>query len=189
MSKSVNGKIRVTVFGGSHPKSGEPAYQDALKLGQLIGSAGWTVLTGGYIGTMEAVSRGTAESGGHVIGVTCDEIETWRPVAPNPWVQEEMRFPTLRQRLFALMDHCDIAVALPGGIGTLTEIAVLWSQIQIGASNPHFLILIGEGWEAVINQFYAVLGQYIPEKDRRWLHFSPDVETAFERIKFLTPNS
>ena len=110
--------IRITVFGGSQPKPGEPAYEDALRLGSLIGQAGYTVLTGGYIGTMEAVSRGAAEAGGHVIGVTCDEIEAWRPVKPNPWVTEEMRFPTLHQRLFALIDNCDAALALPGGVGT-----------------------------------------------------------------------
>ena len=74
---------RITVFGGSKPRPSQPAYQEALLLGQLLGSQGYTVLTGGYIGTMEAVSRGAAESGGHVIGVTCDEIERWRPVAPG----------------------------------------------------------------------------------------------------------
>jgi hypothetical protein len=103
---------RVTVFGGSNP--GERDYEQALQLGRLLGLAGCTVLTGGYIGTMEAVSRGAAEGGGHVVGVTCDEIEAWRPVRPNPWVQEEMRYPTLRQRLFALIENCDAAIALPG---------------------------------------------------------------------------
>ena len=47
---------RVTVFGGSQPKPGDPVYQDALHLGKLIAQAGYTLLTGGYIGTMEALS-------------------------------------------------------------------------------------------------------------------------------------
>ena len=47
---------RVTVFGGSLPKPGEPAYRNAYELGKLLGAAGFAVLTGGYIGTMEAVS-------------------------------------------------------------------------------------------------------------------------------------
>ena len=81
---------RVTVFGGSKPKKGEIAYQDALILGTLLGQAGFTVITGGYIGTMEAVSRGASQAGGHVIGITCDEIESWRPVVPNPWINEEL---------------------------------------------------------------------------------------------------
>ena len=182
-------KLRVTVFGGSKPKPGEPAYEDALKLGRLIGSAGFTVLTGGYIGTMEAVSRGVAETGGHVIGVTCDEIESWRPVKPNPWVQEEMRYPTLRQRLYALIDHCDIALALPGGIGTLAEVAVMWSQLQTGASEPRKLVLIGDGWETTVKAFYASLGTYVAQKDREWIHFAQDVDFAVNLIKTPTSNS
>jgi predicted Rossmann-fold nucleotide-binding protein len=53
-------QVRVTVFGGSKPKVGESAYEDAFQLGSLLGKAGYTVLTGGYIGTMEAVSHGAA---------------------------------------------------------------------------------------------------------------------------------
>jgi uncharacterized protein (TIGR00725 family) len=179
---------RVTVFGGSLPKPGELAYQDALKLGQLLGAAGCAVLTGGYIGTMEAVSRGAAETGGHVIGVTCDEIENWRPVSPNQWVAEEMRYPTLRQRLYALIDNCDLAMALPGGIGTLAEISIMWSQLQTAASAPRPLIIIGSGWEAIISTFYETLSDYIPPTDRRWLHFAPDVEAAFTSFQSLVTN-
>jgi len=70
----------------------EPDYAQALHLGKLLGQAGCTVLTGGYIGTMEAVSRGAAENGGHVIGVTCEEIETWRKVRVNRWVKKSDAF-------------------------------------------------------------------------------------------------
>ncbi|MDI6694379.1 MAG: hypothetical protein QME21_04975 [Anaerolineales bacterium] len=63
----------VTVFGGSRPTPED--YEQALHLGRLLGGSGYIVLTGGYIGVMEAVSRGASEAGGHVIGVTCDEIE------------------------------------------------------------------------------------------------------------------
>jgi uncharacterized protein (TIGR00730 family) len=171
--------LRVTVFGGSHPQQGEFAYEQALELGKLIGSAGYTVLTGGYMGTMEAVSRGVAESGGHVIGVTCDEIEAWRPKKPNPWVQEELRFPSLRQRLYALIEKCDAAIALPGGVGTLAEIAIMWSQMQVFATSPRPLILIGEGWQTMMSDFFATLGDYVPERTRSLITFAPDVETAF----------
>jgi len=174
---------RVTVFGGSKPQPGQPAYQEALRLGQALGSHGYTVLTGGYIGTMEAVSRGAAETGGHVIGVTCSEIESWRPVKPNAWVQEEMRFDTLRERLYALIDHCDAALALPGGIGTLAEIVAMWSLLQINASAPRPLILIGIGWETTLQSFYQALGTYIAEKDRHWIHFSPHVDQAFTKLQ------
>ncbi len=168
----------MTVFGGSKPKPGEAAYEEALCLGRLLGAAGHTVLTGGYIGTMEAVSRGAAEAGGRVIGVTCDEIEAWRGIAPNPWVQVEMRFATLEERLHALLVHCEAAIALPGGIGTLTEISLLWSQMQIRALPQRPLILVGEGWRRTFEGFFAALGAYIPPADRALLTFVPDPERA-----------
>ncbi|MBS1250241.1 MAG: Cytokinin riboside 5'-monophosphate phosphoribohydrolase [Chloroflexi bacterium] len=174
--------LQVTVFGGSKPQAGEPAYEQAQKLGRLLASSGYTVLTGGYIGTMEAVSRGAAEAGGHVIGVTCDEIEAWRPVKPNRWVDEEMRYPTLRERLYALIDSCDAAMALPGGIGTLAEVAVAWSQLQTHASEPRPLILIGEGWENIFATFYENLGEYVADPDRRWLQFAPDIDDAVAQL-------
>jgi len=177
--------IRVTVFGGSKPKEGKIAFQDALNLGTLLGQAGFTVLTGGYIGTMDAVSRGASEAGGHVVGVTCDEIESWRPVAPNSWINEELRFPTLKKRLYALIDNCDAALALPGGIGTLQEIIVMWAQLQIGGCNPKPLILIGEGWEKTIGAFFWHFGEYVPEKDRQLINFVPDVTTALEVLQNL----
>ena len=174
--------MRVTVFGGSELRPGDPAYQEAYRLGQLMGLKGFTVLTGGYIGTMEAVSRGAAEAGGHVIGVTCDEIEAWRAIGPNAWVQEEIRFPSLRQRLNALIDHCDAAIALPGGVGTLAEVAVMWSNLQTGVIAPRQLILVGPGWQSVIDQFVIVFGRYVLPEHRQRLSFAPDVESAVELL-------
>lgn len=175
--------MRVTVFGGSKPQPGEPSYQEALQLGKLLGSAGYTVLTGGYIGTMEAVSRGAAEAGGHVIGVTCDEIEAWRSVSPNPWVQEELRFTHLHQRLITLIESCDAALALPGGPGTLAEIAMMWNLLLTNSIPSRQLILIGDGWWSTFQQFFTSLGGYIPESQQQWLEFAPDISQAFALLK------
>ncbi len=73
--------MNITVFGGAQPKEGTPAYEEARELGALLAQRGHAVLTGGYMGTMEAVSRGACEAGGHVIGVTCIDIEEWRKSA------------------------------------------------------------------------------------------------------------
>ena len=173
----------ITVFGGSLPKPGSAAYQDAQTLGTLLAEAGFAVQTGGYIGTMEAVSRGASEAGGHVIGVTCDEIEVWRPVAPNQWVVEEKRCPTLRERLYVLIDECDAALALPGGIGTLAEIALTWSQLQIKPKDPRPLILIGQGWEKTLGTFTAELGRYILPTDQDRILIAPNPAAAVENLK------
>jgi uncharacterized protein (TIGR00730 family) len=170
----------VSVFGGSRP--GPADYEQALRLGRLLGQAGYSVLTGGYIGTMEAVSRGAAEAGAHVIGVTCEQIEAWRPVRPNAWVIEERRCATLNERLRVLIEDCDAALALPGGPGTLTEIALTWNLLLTDSLPPRPLILIGPGWRATLEQFMLSFDAYIPPEQRRWLTFADSVDEAMQAL-------
>jgi uncharacterized protein (TIGR00730 family) len=172
--------MKITVFGGSSPKPGSAAYQQAYQLGALLAKAGHTVATGGYIGTMEAVSRGANEAGGHVVGITCSDLENLRPTGANKWVMEEIHYDTLHQRLGALIDFCDGAFALPGGIGTLAEISVMWNQLLIGAQKPKPLILIEEGWKSLMTEFYKDQAGYIPEHDKEWLHFAPTIDAGME---------
>ena len=123
--------MNITVFGGAQPKEGSSGYEEARELGSLLAQRGHTVLTGGYMGTMEAVSRGASDAGGHVIGVTCEDIEAWRKTSANPWVKEERRKKSLIERLQALVEGCDAAIALAGGAGTLTEISLLWNLMIV----------------------------------------------------------
>ena len=174
--------MRVSVFGGSQPKAGDAAYKEARLLGKLLAQHGHVILNGGYIGTMEAVSRGAAEAGGHVIGVTCEEIEKWRAVGANRWVKEERRKKTLLERLQVLVEECDAAIALPGGPGTLTEISLLWN-LMIVESLPRIpLILVGDGWQSVFGQVFEKQGIYTSEKQRNLLQFAPDVKIAVEML-------
>ena len=131
---------------------------------------------------MEAVSRGASEAGGHVIGVTCDEIEIWRPTRANPWVKEEWHYKTLRERLFALIDNCQVALALPGGVGTLVEIAMTWNLLIVHAIPPRPLIAIGLAWKSTFDTFFANQGIYVASPDRRWLTFAPDIESVLKQI-------
>lgn len=174
--------MHVTVFGGSKLESDDSGYIDALRLGRMLGEAGYVVLTGGYIGSMEAVSRGAAEVGAHVIGITCDEIEKWRPVRPNQWLTEERRYPTLAQRILALIESCDAAFALPGGVGTLTEVSMMWNLLLTKVIAPRPLILLGEGWQSVFSLFFEKFNQQIPPDQRRWLTFLPDVDAGIEYL-------
>jgi uncharacterized protein (TIGR00730 family) len=170
--------MNVTVFGGSNP--GPEDYLQAERLGHLLGQAGHTVITGGYIGAMEAASKGASEAGAHVIGITCDQIEAWRPVHPNLWVKEERRFATLRERLFALIDSCDAAIALPGGPGTLTEISLTWNLLLTQSIAARPLILVGAGWRALIEGLYDTMGSYVPVNQRRWISFAKDPDEALD---------
>jgi uncharacterized protein (TIGR00730 family) len=174
---------RISVFGGSQPKPGEPVYQQALRLGQLLAGAGYTLLNGGYIGTMEALSRGAAEVGGHVIGVTCDEIEAWRPVKVNRWVTEEWHYTTLQERMFALIRNADGFLALPGGVGTLAEVALTWNLLITRVLSPRPLILIGSSWRETVRRFLVEQGEFIPEIQRKWVSLATDVDTAFQRLQ------
>lgn len=174
--------MRISVFGGSQPKPGDTAYEEARLLGELLAQRGHTVLTGGYIGTMEAVSRGASEAGGHVIGVTCEDIEAWRQVKANAWVKEERRKKTLLERLQALIEGCDAAIALPGGPGTLAEIALTWNLMIVESRLRSPLILVGDGWQSVFDQVFEKQGIYTSEKQRDLLQFAPDVKTAVELL-------
>jgi len=170
--------MKVSVFGGSQPKEGDSAYAEAMKLGKLLAERGHTVLTGGYIGTMEAVSRGAYEAGGHIIGVTCEDIENWRKVAPNQWVKEERRMKTLNERLQVLIQDCDAALALPGGAGTLTEVALMWNLMIVESRHRSPLILIGRGWQSTFDQFFKNFDGYMSASQKGLLQFADDVKTA-----------
>jgi uncharacterized protein (TIGR00725 family) len=174
--------MKVTVFGGANPVPGDEGYEEAYRLGKLLGEAGHILLNGGYIGTMEASSHGAKEAGGQVIGVTCEEIENWRKVSPNPWITQEVRCKTLIERLQYLTDACDAAIALPGGIGTLLEISLVWNRLAIQALKPKPLVLVGEGWHSVFEELIAQMGHHIVPRDRAWLIFCDTVEDAVTLI-------
>jgi uncharacterized protein (TIGR00730 family) len=175
--------MKVSVFGGSQPKEGDAAYTEAQELGRLLAQRGHTVLTGGYIGTMEAVSRGAREAGGHVIGVTCEDIEIWRPIKANPWVIEEIRRKTLIERLHSLIHESDAALALSGGPGTLTEITLMWNLMIVESLHRRPLILVGDGWQSLFDQFFKAFQTYIPVHQREILGFAKDVQTAVKMLE------
>ena len=172
----------VSVFGGSAPQPGTPAYEEARALGAALAQAGWTVATGGYTGVMEAASRGACEAGGHVIGVTCGLIEEWRGLRANAWVKEEKRFDTLRQRLSHLVEFCDAAMALPGGIGTLSEVGLTWSLLQTGEIKRKPLITIGPLWSSTLSTFIQHSNGYLRPGDAELVMMAADVDEAVKML-------
>ena len=142
----------IAVFGSSRREADGPFYREAYELGGMLARAGYAVLSGGYGGSMEAVSRGAAEAGGHVIGVTCAIFD---PLPPNPWLTEEVKAPTLIDRLAAMLDRADGFVAVRGGIGTLSEVTLAWSLLQTRSLNGKPLVLLGADWQPVLDVFLA----------------------------------
>jgi len=139
---------RVTVFGSSRIIPTDALYEDGRRLGRLLAEAGYAVCTGGYAGAMEAVSRGAREAGGISIGVT---VTPWSDrQRANVWLTEELPASDLFQRMLRLIAS-DAYVALPGGLGTLGEVAVTWNLLQTD-SIPHSpLILVGTPWRAALD--------------------------------------
>ena len=175
------GKMKViSVFGSASPKAGSADYAQACLVGKLLAKAGFAVATGGYVGTMEAVSKGASEAGGHVIGVTCTSVEDFRMGGANRWVAEEIRFETLRERLLHLVLNNDGVIVLPGGIGTLVEMAMAWNLVQIGEIPPRPLVLLGELWRGMVEAF--VQPQYVREADAKLVVVANSAETAVATI-------
>jgi hypothetical protein len=142
----------IAVFGSSRREEHSPHYLQAYDLGRRLAQAGYAVLSGGYHGSMAAVSRGAREAGGRVIGVTCAQFD---PLQPNPWLSEEIKAPTLLARLAIMMERADGFVALRGGIGTLTEVTLAWSLLQTRTLDGKPLVLMGADWPPILAAFRA----------------------------------
>jgi uncharacterized protein (TIGR00730 family) len=171
----------ISVFGSSAPRPGSEAYARAQMVGRLLAEAGFAVATGGYAGTMEATSQGAAEAGGHVIGVGSAQIERFRAGGLNRWVKESIRYETLEERVLHLVRLNDGMIVLPGGIGTLSELSLAWSFLQVGEISPRPLVLVGEIWEATINALLQ--SEYVPEPHAALLHFAAGPEEAVAQIE------
>ena len=171
----------ISVFGSASPLPGSQAYRDAYAVGRLLAEAGYGVISGGYAGTMAGASQGASEAGGHVIGVTSDQIEVYRQIPPNQWVKEEVRQNLLRDRVMYLVMHNDGMIVMPGGIGTLSEMALAWSLMQVGDIPQRPFVLLGSTWRQMVDVLFN--GNHIKAKDYALLQFADSPETAVEMVK------
>jgi uncharacterized protein (TIGR00730 family) len=174
----------VTVFGSAKPVSGDSAYTEAMSLGEQLARLQLGVVTGGYMGTMEAVSKGSAEAGGYVVGVTCEEIENWRPTSHNAWVHEVIHCTSLAERIRRLIQEGTVGlIALPGGIGTLAEIVLYWNHVIIHPEDRRPLIFIGQAWKATIQAFCKAQEIYLDGSLPANFHFVISVDEAVQYFK------
>jgi len=142
----------ITVYGSSQVRPRQPEYEDATTIGRALAQAGHRVMSGGYYGIMEAVSKGAKLAGGHVIGVTTDQIGLQFDVKPNAYLDEVVNFADLRDRLLYMVENADGYLAMPGGIGTLHEIAETWELMRIGGIPRRPFVCYGSLWAKVIGE-------------------------------------
>jgi len=170
----------VAIYGGARAVAGDREYEDALIVARALSADGWTVMTGGYTGVMEAASRGASEGGGTAVGIT---VDGWRN-APNRWLSRAEPAPSVFGRLERLM-VAEALIAVGGGVGTLAEVAVAWNLRQKGEGLGAPLITVGERWSRVIPVVVAELG--LSEADRALVHTVPSADAAVALVRRLVP--
>lgn len=142
----------IAVFGASTSQPGDPSYEEGLRCGRLLTEAGFRVATGGYAGTMEAVSRGASEAGGEPIGYTAPSVFPARSGA-NAYVTEERPADTLVSRIERLTADTDGSIVLRGSIGTATELLVAWNMAAVdplSGSPAKPVVAVGEPWSELV---------------------------------------
>jgi uncharacterized protein (TIGR00730 family) len=139
----------VTVFGSSRFGEDHRYYQLARQLGRRLAEAGFSVITGGGPGVMEAANRGAKDVGGQSIG--CN-IELPREQNPNPYVDRWIQFRYFFVRKVMLVKYSYAFVALPGGFGTMDEVFEIATLIQTRKIRDFPVVVMGEGfWKPVLD--------------------------------------
>ena len=143
MSKKI-----ITIFGTSRAAAGDAIFTLAMGTGRLLAQAGFTIANGGYGGTMLAAAKGAAEAGGEIIGITCSAFKSSRA---NVYVTREIDTGSLDERLDTLVKLGQAYIVLPGGTGTLLELAKVWELKNKGFLNANKpIILLGGFWKPLV---------------------------------------
>lgn len=162
----------VTIFGGSKCRENSDEYREALDLGRRLAMAGFTICTGGYLGVMEAASRGARESGGRVFGIVMNQFKA----EPNRYLTDKVATDHFYDRLQNLITRSVGFVALRGGMGTVTEISLVWNKLQTHVLEKRPLVLIGDCWKEVVQCWQANLA--VSNDDVSYIDFADSAEEA-----------
>jgi uncharacterized protein (TIGR00730 family) len=172
----------VTVFGSARFGEASPYYQLARQMGRRLAEAGYTVITGGGPGIMEAANRGAREAGGHSVG--CN-IRLPKEQTPNAYVDQFVQFDHFFVRKVMLVKYSSAFIALPGGFGTLDEIFETLTLIQTRVIEQFPVILMGTTFWGRLKTFIAqTLGAEgtIDHEDTELFHTTDSPEEAVSII-------
>src|SRR6266436_9616839 len=167
----------VTIFGGAKCREGDPEYAQAIQVGALLAESGFTIFTGGYAGVMEAASRGAHERGGRVIGITMNQFKA----EANRYLTEKVPSEHFYERLQRLITQSVGYVALRGGMGTVTEVSLVWNKMQTRVIDPRPLVLLGDCWPPGVKAWQANLA--VSDADVAALDFAGTAEEAVAIVK------
>lgn len=175
MLENTSEKI-VTIFGGSKCSENSPEYLQAKELGERLAEAGFTICTGGYLGVMEAASRGAREKGGRVFGIVMNQFKG----EPNRYLTDKVASDHFYDRLQNLITRSVGFVALRGGMGTVTEISLVWNKLQTRVLDKRPLVLLGDCWKEVVKAWQENLA--VSDADVSLLDFAANAEEASQII-------
>jgi uncharacterized protein (TIGR00725 family) len=133
----------ITIFGTGRADPGDEVFELAYEIGKALAQAGYTIANGGYGGTMLAAAKGSNQAGGEVIGVTSRIFKS----KVNEYVTKEISTSNLDERLKKLVEIGDSYIVLPGGTGTLLELAMVWELKNKGfLIGDKSIIIVGDFW-------------------------------------------
>src|SRR4051812_1686980 len=172
----------VAVFGSARTRGDDSYYAAAQETSALLARAGFTVITGGGPGIMEAANRGSFEAGGVSIG--CN-IELPFEQQPNPYQTRSMKFKYFFVRKTMFVKYSNAFVIFPGGFGTLDELFEALTLIQTRKINNFPVILYSsEYWRGMLEWIEGTMlkSKYIGEADRGLLHLTDSPSEVVEII-------
>lgn len=172
----------VTVFGSARTKEGHPAYEVAREIGGELASMGFSVITGGGGGIMEAANRGAKEAGGTSIG--CNILLPMEQ-RPNPYLDIMINFKYFFVRKLMLLKYSYAFVVLPGGAGTMDELFETLTLIQTKKIYNFPIILLGKEYFKPLMDFLdlMIIERTIDEDDLGYLVVTDSVDEAIDYIR------
>jgi uncharacterized protein (TIGR00730 family) len=172
----------VTVFGSARFRSRSEYYRMAVEMGELLALAGYTVITGGGPGLMEAANRGAKKAGRRSLGLN---IKLPVEQKPNRYVDRFVQFRYFFVRKLMLVKYSQAFVAMPGGLGTLDELFEVATLIQTGKIRRFPVVLVGERFWGTLRSFVDDVLVGGGAVDRNELSFAKITDSPQEAMRFI----
>jgi uncharacterized protein (TIGR00730 family) len=171
----------ITVFGSARFKEDHPHYKSAREFGRQIAAMGFTTMTGGGPGTMEAANRGAFERGGNSVG--CN-IKLPFEQKPNPYVQTSITFNHFFVRKVMMVKYSYAFVIMPGGFGTMDEFFETLTLVQTKTLTQFPIVLFGKEYYRELSEYMDYMAQQgtISKEDLSLVLITDSIPEAIEYI-------